>query len=459
MTIAATGPGRQTVPTPSAKRPRVPRGGTVAVALSIALAACGQGEAILQGERLDISAAAPGLMLAPATAPATPFAPPSQVAHGAWTHTNGTPAHAIQHPALSANPILVWSTRVGSGDSRGNRITAAPVGAGGLVYTLDSQAGVAAVDAASGGLVWQADVSTPSDPSSDASGGGLALSSGTLYVTSGFGTLTALDARTGGTRWTQDLDAAATGAPTTEGDLVYAVSRDGLGWAVETSNGRVRWQVDGIGDAAGVTGPAGPAVSGRSVFFPFGAGDIVAALQDGGTRLWGAAVVGARDGRAYFELDDITGTVVADGGTLYAGNATGRIVALDTTTGERIWTAQDGAVGPVWPAGGSVFAVTDAGAAIRLDAATGAKMWSTDLPTFTATRERRRKGVVAHYGPVLAGGRIWIASSDGVLRGLDPSTGALVSQLTLPAGAASAPVVINRVMYLMDERGHLNALR
>ena len=453
-TVSGAGPEGKLVPTAFSTGRSL-----AAAALVLGLSSCGSNETILPGTRLDIDAVAPGFALAPLTAPATAFAAPAQVANGAWTHTNGSPAHATQHPALSPNPVPVWSSPVGKGDSRGNRITAAPVGAGGVIYTLDSQSGVAAVNAANGGVIWRTDVSTPSDPSSDASGGGLALASGTLYVTSGFGTLTALDAGSGGTRWTQDLDAAATGAPTTDGDLVYAVSRDGLGWAVETSNGRVRWQVDGIGDAAGVTGPAGPAVSGRSVFFPFGAGDIVAALRDGGTRLWGAAVTGAREGRAYFELDDITGTVVVDGARLYAGNATGRIVALDAVTGERIWTAREGAVGPVWPAGGSVFAVTDAGAAIRMDASNGAVMWSTQLPTFTAKRERRRKGVVAHYGPILAGGRVWIASSDGVLRGLDPSTGALASQVTLPAGAASAPIVVNRVMYLMDERGHLNALR
>ena len=447
------------MPTSNATPPRVLSRAPLGLALVCALSACGDGEVILPGERLPLEAAAPGFALAPMTAPMTAFTAPAAVVNGAWTHTNGTPSHAIRHPALSPNPIPVWSAPVGAGDSRGNRITATPVAAGGVVYTLDSEAGVAAVNAATGAVLWRADLSPASDPSSDASGGGLALSGGVLFATSGFGSLTALDSRTGARLWVQDLDAAATGAPTTEGDLVYAVSRDGLGWAVETANGKVRWQVDGIGDAAGVTGPAGPAVSGRTVFFPFGAGDIVAALRDGGTRLWGAPVTGARDGAAYFELDDITGTVVVDGARLYAGNATGRIVALDAVSGERIWTAREGAVGPVWPSAGSVFAVTDAGAAIRLDAETGATVWSTQLPTFTATRERRRKGVVAHHGPVLAGGRLWIASSDGLLRGLDPSTGAVAAQITLPAGAASAPIVVNRVMYVMDERGRLNALR
>ena len=447
------------MPTSNATPPRVLSRAPLGLALVCALSACGDGEVILPGERLPLEAAAPGFALAPMTAPMTAFTAPAAVVNGAWTHTNGTPSHAIRHPALSPNPIPVWSAPVGAGDSRGNRITATPVAAGGVVYTLDSEAGVAAVNAATGAVLWRADLSPASDPSSDASGGGLALSGGVLFATSGFGSLTALDSRTGARLWVQDLDAAATGAPTTEGDLVYAVSRDGLGWAVETANGKVRWQVDGIGDAAGVTGPAGPAVSGRTVFFPFGAGDIVAALRDGGTRLWGAPVTGARDGAAYFELDDITGTVVVDGARLYAGNATGRIVALDAVSGERIWTAREGAVGPVWPAAESVFAVTDAGTAVRLDAETGATIWSTPLPYFTERRLRRRQAIVAHHGPVLAGGRLWIAGSDGALRGLDPATGALVAQVPVPSGAASAPIVVGGTMYVAGQDGRLNAYR
>lgn len=428
----------------------------LAAAALLAFGAC-EREATLTGERLDLREG-PGAAAAPQAA-ARAFAAPPAVNHAAWTHTNGTPRHVIAHPALAPVPVLAWSAPFGAGDSRGNRITATPVAAEGRIFVLDARAGVAALDARSGALLWRRDLTPASDAPDEGSGGGLALSGGTLYVTSGFGTLTALDVAEGATRWTQRLGAAATGAPTVEGGLVYAVSRDGLGWAVDAGTGRVRWQVDGLGDESGVTGPAGPAVAGDLVFFPFGAGDLIAAGRVEGERLWSARVTGGRLGAAYGGITDITGAVVTDLDRVYAGNATGRIVALGADTGAREWTAREGAVGPVWPAAGSVFAVTDAGTAVRLDAGSGATLWTARLPYYTESRPRRRQAIVAHHGPVLAGGRLWIAGSDGGLRALDPATGALVAQLAVPSGAASAPIVVGGVMYVAGQDGRLNAYR
>ena len=424
-------------------------------AAAFALAAC-EREPVLPGERLDLRDGRPAIA---ATAGARAFAAPPQVNHAAWTHTNGTPRHAIAHPAMSPVPTLAWSAPFGAGDSRGNRITATPVAAGGLIYMLDARAGVAALDARSGALVWRRDLTPAADAPDQASGGGLALAGGRLYVTSGFGTLTSLDAATGATAWTQRLGGAATGAPTAPGGAVYAVSRDGRGWAVDVGTGRVRWEVDGESDASGVTGPAGPAAAEGLVLFPFGAGDLVAAEAGEGEPRWSARVTGARLGAAYGGITDITGAVVADGGRVYAGNATGRIVALGLEDGARLWTAREGAVGPVWPASGSVFAVTDAGTAVRLDAATGAAIWTARLPYFADPRPGRRQAIVAHHGPVLAGGRLWIAGSDGALRGLDPATGALVARVPVPGGAASAPIVVGGVMYVAAQDGRLHAYR
>ena len=427
------------------------------VVAALALGAC-EREPTLSGERLDLRDGRP-LAAADLPAGARAFSPPPAVNHSAWTHTNGTPRHAIQHPALSPVPVPVWSTPFGAGDSRGNRITASPVAAGGLIYMLDARAGVAALDARTGAPLWRRDLTPPADAPSDGSGGGLALGGGRLFVTSGFGTLTALDASTGATAWTQRLGGAATGAPTVEGGTVYAVSRDGQGWAVDAGTGRVRWRVDGATDASGVTGPAGPATTDALVLFPFGAGDLGAAAKDECAVRWTALVAGGRLGAAYGGITDITGAVVTDGPRVYAGNASGRIVALDGEDGTRLWTARDGAVGPVWPASGSVFAVTDAGTAVRLDAATGRPIWTVRLPYFADPRPRRRQAIVAHYGPVLAGGRLWIAGSDGALRGLDPATGALVARIPVPAGAASAPVVVDGVLYVAGQDGRLHAYR
>ena len=82
-----------------------------------------------------------------------------------------------------------------------------------------------------------------------------------------------------------------------------------------------------------------------------------------------------------------------------------------------------------------------------------------DMPYFTKDKDKRRRAIVAHYGPVLAGGRLVLASTDGLIRSFDPASGALVATAELPGGAASAPAVAGGVLYVVTKDGKLRAFR
>lgn len=421
----------------------------------VLLAACGEREVVLPGERLDLRAVTDAPILPPEGA--RPISLGAPVALASWSHTGGSPEHRAPHAALSGT-ALAWAAPIGQGDTRRHRVTATPVVAGGRVFTLDALSGVMAHDTA-GRPLWRTDLTPPGERSTDASGGGLAHGDGVLYVTTAFGELAALDAATGERRWVQRLGAAATGTPTVRGDLVYAVSRDGVGWAVEADTGRVAWQLAGLADASGVVGPAGPAVSDTLAVFPFGSGELLAARRVGGSAAWRSAVSGERTGAAYAAFTDVTGDPVFADGRLYAGNATGRVVALDVESGARLWTAREGAVGPVWPAGDSLFLVSDASELVRLDSADGRVIWRTELPGFVSSRPKRRKAIHAHHGPVVAGGRVVVASSDGLVRLFDPVNGALTGTVAVPGGATTAPVVAGGTLYVVSRDGRLLAYR
>jgi outer membrane protein assembly factor BamB len=445
------------------------------------VSACQRREEILPGERLDLralgtpeaeapldptEAAAPDPDAPSGTgrspdAPANRSAPitlPAAQTNAEWTHRNGSPAHRLAHPALSAAPQRVWTAPIGTGNGRKARITADPVVAGGRVFTLDAGATVAATSTA-GAPLWRRDLTPPSDREGDASGGALAFGGGRLFVTSGFGTLTALDAETGAELWVQKLDAVATSAPTVVGDLVYLSARDSRAWAIRVETGRIEWQLPGTPTPSVMQGGAGPAVSDRLAIFPFGSGELVAALRQGGVRVWAATVAGQRRGRVYATISDITGDPVVDGDVLYVGNQSGRVAALRAANGERLWTAREGAYSPVWPEGGSIFLVSDQAELVRLDATTGERIWGVELPYFEADRPRRLKAVAANFGPVVAGRRVWVASDDGRLRGFDPESGALVHETEIPGGAAANPVVAGGALYVVSARGELHAFR
>jgi outer membrane protein assembly factor BamB len=338
-------------------------------------------------------------------------------------------------------------------------LTADPVVAAGRIFTLDSRAQVQATST-SGQVLWRADLTPPAEESGDGSGGGIATDGATVYVTTGFGRVTALDAATGAVRWVQALQAVGTSAPTVANGVVHVVSRDSRAWAIEAGNGRVRWVFSGVPAVAGFAGGAGAAVGGGSVIFPFPSGEVVAVFAEGGLERWSTIVAGARLGAAAARATtDIGGDPVIVGDTVYVGNVSGRIVALDMATGDRRWTATEGAVGGVWPVGGSLFAVNDLNEVVRIDAGSGETLWRAALPSATEGNWLVRPTRFAHYGPIVAGGQVIVASSDGVIRLFDPVSGALTGEVAVPGGAASAPVVAGGVLYVIDGDGTLRAFR
>jgi outer membrane protein assembly factor BamB len=432
-------------------------------------AACAEREVILQGERIpvraDLSASvsvegAPAPSAAAAETNASlPIALPPATSSGEWTHRGGNARHLSPHAALSPAPQLAWTAEIGAGSTRRNRIAAAPVVSGGRVFTLDAGAQVTATSTG-GATLWSADLTAGFDRGGGQSGGGLAAGEGRVYVTTGYGEVVALDASLGAVLWRQRVDAPVSGAPATDGGAVYVSGRDGSAWAIDAADGKVLWQVAGTPGTAAYVGTAAPTVGDRAVVFPTSAGELMAVLKiGGGTRIWQASLAGKRLGRAAAFTADVTGDAVLTGATLIAGTAAGRTVALSASSGDPVWSAGEGALGPVAVGGGSVFLVNDEAELVRLDAATGAVIWAVQMPYFTTDNVKRRDSIFAHYGPVLAGGRVMVASSDGLLRAFDPVSGALTHTAEIPGGAATQPAVAGGILYVVSTRGQLHAFR
>ena len=440
----------------------------MALALVGTLAAC-EKDVVLTGQRfevrtpLDDSAAAATGENVPDPARienrAVPIALPGPVANADWTHRAGSARHLMPHLALSAAPQPLWVARIGAGNSRRARITTAPVVSGGTVFAQDAAHRVSAVSAASGAVLWTFDAVLPGERAESAGAGGLAVAEGKLFITTGFGELIALSPADGSVIWRQRFDSPVSGAPTVSDGTVYVSTRDGAGWAVAAADGKQKWVLSAVPSSNGFAGPAAPAVSDSTVIFPFGSGELVAATRDKGNRAWVTPVAGRRPGRAVALVTDITGDPVVAGKVVYAGTTSGRTVALDLDNGTRLWEAPEGAQGPVWPVSGAVFLVNDEAMLVRLDASSGDVVWKVDLPFFVKDTPRRQRSVHTHFGPVLAGGRLMVASSDGQVRFFAPDSGVALGALALPGGAAAPPAVAGGTIYVVTTSGQLHAFR
>lgn len=418
------------------------------------LSGCAEREIILPGDREALRTQEGA---AASASEARAIRLPAQKANSTWAGRIGTQGTRVEHAALSAAPKLAWSTKIGTGVSRRERITADPVVADGRIFTIDSQSNIAATKS-DGSALWTRNLTPSRETPGDVVGGGLAVRAGIVFASTGYGEIFALDAKTGETVWMQDMDAAGSSSPAVYGDLVYVVAGDDVAWALNAKTGRVAWKLGALPDITSVQSSSAPAITDKFAIFAFGSGEIQGAFRNGGLRLWDASLSGRRDGRAINTVNDVAGDPVVDGDVFYAANNSGRVAAFKVDSGKRLWTADHGANAPVFPAGDSIFLVSERNRLVRIDKSTGDTVWQVEMPLFKK-HKRHRTAQFAHYGPVLAGGRLIVASSDGELRSFDPKDGALLSSTSLPDGATTSPVVAGRTLYIVDRRGQLNALR
>lgn len=425
----------------------------IGLAGALLLAGCEEKEPVLVGKREDIRSSQTATPLGP-----TPVSLAQAQRNSAWPQAHGTPRFRTENAALSRQPQLVWSAPIGEGDSRKLRLNTDPVVAAGRIFTMDANASVMA-HSTDGAPLWQRSLVPPGDDPSEAMGGGMAFDQGRLYVASGYGLLSALDAASGAVIWQQRLGATGSGSPTVADGLVYLVAGDDTAWALDANTGRIRWQLSAPPDVTNVLGAPAPVLSDDFVIFAYGGGEIQAAFRKGGLRIWDSAVAGQDRFSAAAKISDITGAPVLAGGRLFLSTFSGRSVAINPDNGERLWTAPYGALSPLWANGSAVFLVSERNMLVRLNANDGRLVWSVPLPLFTENRAKRQSQIYAHHGPILAGGLLWVASSDGALRGFDPVSGALTTQVAIPDGATTQPVVANGTLYVVSRRGELHAFR
>ena len=71
--------------------------------------------------------------------------------------------------------------------------------------------------------------------------------------------------------------------------------------------------------------------------------------------------------------------------------------------------------------------------------------------------EKEKAGPITWAGPVLAGGLLYVVSSEGQMLALAPTDGKVASTYELPAGSRIAPVVASGTLLVVTRSGDLIA--
>lgn len=409
----------------------------------------------LPGERISVLNLDRRLEPDPAIA-SVPVSLPRPVVNADWPEPGGEPTHAMQHLALDGSLKELWSTTIGTGASRYGRVLSPPVVEDGRIFALDAQDVVVALDAKTGRRLWENDVK-PEDASTHTFGGGVAVAGGRLFVTTGYGQVLALDPATGKEIWRQQVSAPMHGPPTVADNRVFAITVENELEVLSADDGHRLWTHSGIPESAGLLGAASPAVEDDTVVVPYSSGEIFALRVENGRPVWTDNLATARPLGALATLADIRGRPVIDRDRVFAISHSGRMVAIDLRTGDRVWEQDIGGTHGPWVAGDYIYVLSNDVDLVCLTRHDGRVRWVRELPRYE--NQEKKRGSVRWSGPVLAGDRLIVISSTGEAISVSPYTGQAMGHVEFPDGVFIDPVVANDTLYVLTEDADLIALR
>jgi outer membrane protein assembly factor BamB len=286
------------------------------------------------------------------------------------------------------------------------------------VYIIDAGGHVRALDAATGGSRWTS-ATAAVDPSLPA------FDSAHIFVGTGGGELVAFDRATGAERWRKRVSTLGrVNSPATDGTSVF-VGTEGSFVAFDAATGTERWRIDtGTDLTATAVAAAGIAYIGASP----------------DTTAGSLRAVDAATGEIRWTLSGPWSSPTVSDGVGYVSTGGGEVAAIDTADGSLLWRrAFAGRVRPPAVAGGVLYVPADTERRVyALDAATGGELSQVDLDGGVQCCIAVAKGSV-WVGTVI--GSVYRISGDGaaLLPAPLPSVAVTVAPTVVPTASTSAP--------------------
>lgn len=411
-------------------------------------------EPALEGERISILELQKSLIADTPLAEGEVFKIPQPWNNIAWPQAGGYPNHTMHNLALSENIKLRWKADIGKASTEELPLTAQPIVAAGKVFTLDAQSKISAFNAASGKKLWSKKLHKKKEDDPVISGG-IAFAHKRLYVTTGYDEIIALSPNDGTTLWKKRLPAPARAAPSALNGRVFVSTLDSKLTAFNAKDGTNLWTYSGINERAGLLSAASPAINNDIAIPAFSSGEVTALRVENGSVAWSDNLANVRRRDSGMEsLAAVAAMPVVNRGIIVAISFSGKLVAIDERTGNRLWQKEISGSQTPWLAGETLFILSSDNQLIALNLWSGAIHWVNQMPAFA---DKKRKKPIRWTGPIMGSERLILAGSHGKMVEINPNTGDIIKTIKTKKNVQIPPLIAQNMLYILAEDGTLMA--
>ncbi len=246
-----------------------------------------------------------------------------------------------------------WSRGVGDGQGEG-LLKINPILVGDSLYAASAEGRVMSVDPESGRVRWKQDLDL-------ALSGGVGHHGNSVFVGASEGLVMRLDAASGSEIWRAPVSGEVLSAPQGDGRYVVAQTYDGKLMGFDYQTGEVRWTYTSDVPVLTLRGTGTPMILGDNAIAGFADGKVVAINLRSGNVAWEVRVA-IPQGRSEIErIVDIDGSMAVQSNELYVASYQGRLAAIDTRSGRRLWQRNVSSVSGVGVGFGNVYVADDDG--------------------------------------------------------------------------------------------------
>ncbi len=332
-----------------------------------------------------------------------------------------------------------WSRGVGDGQGEG-LLKINPILVGDSLYAASAEGRVMSVDPESGRVRWKQDLDL-------ALSGGVGHHGNSVFVGASEGLVMRLDAASGSEIWRAPVSGEVLSAPQGDGRYVVAQTYDGKLMGFDYETGEVRWTFTSDVPVLTLRGTGTPMILGDNAIAGFADGKVVAINLRSGNVAWEVRVA-IPQGRSEIErIVDIDGSMAVQSNELYVASYQGRLAAIDTRSGRRLWQRNVSSVSGVGVGFGNVYVADDDGTVSAfLRNGQGVRWQNIDL----GFRDLSRPTPVSSY--------VAVVDFEGYLHLLSQVDGEIVGRIKVDSSGARADMLTrgNR-LFVFTNDGALKA--